>query len=149
MKLEDYIRKYLAEGRMLQVATSADGQPWICTVYYVTDQDNNIYWLSYPERRHSQEIEKNPQVAAAIAIKFEDKPVIGLQVEGKVDTIQDAAIVKSVMDDYVAKYDSGKEFYINFTVGTNKHKLYKLTSELFVLFDEVNFPNNSRQEWRP
>jgi len=134
---------------MMQLATLADGRPWICTVYYVFDQHNNLYWLSYPERRHSQEVEKNPNVAAAIAIKFEDKPVIGLQVEGKAETVQDAAIVKRVMDDYVDKYDSGKDFYDNFITGTNKHKLYKLTPELFVLFDELHFPNEPRQEWLP
>lgn len=33
--------------------------------------------------------------------------------------------------------------------GEDPHKLYQIKPELFVLFDEINFPDNPRQEWRP
>lgn len=149
MQVKDLIKQYLHEGRMMQLATVAGDQPWICTVYYMCDQDLNLYWLSFPERRHSQEVVKHPKVAAAIPIKFDTQPVIGLQLEGSVQLVQDAETVKRVMEGYTAKYNAGKDFYRNFIDGSNKHQLYKLTPQLFVLFDEKHFPQNGRQEWRP
>lgn len=148
MNIKERIRDYLAQGRLMQLATTADGQPWICTVYYIEDDAMNLYWLSLPERRHSQELRQSNKVAVAIAIK-PDQPVIGLQAEGRAKEVRDTVVVRRVMKDYVAKYDAGHDFYDNFMNGTNKHMLYRIVPALFVLFDELNFPANNRQEWRP
>jgi uncharacterized protein YhbP (UPF0306 family) len=80
----------------MQLATTRENQPWICTLYYVCDDDQRIYWLSYPTRRHSQELAENSHAAVAIAIKLE-QPVIGLQIEGKVSVVTDAKVVANVM----------------------------------------------------
>jgi uncharacterized protein YhbP (UPF0306 family) len=148
MDIQKQIQKYMEQGKIMQLATVSHDQPWISTVYYVTDEHMNIYWLSWPERRHSQELTKNPKAAIAIAIKL-DKPVIGIQTEGSVERVQDSDEVRAVMQKYVAKYSSGKDFYDNFVSGKNKHTLYKFVPNTFVLFDEVHFPENGRQEWQP
>lgn len=143
---EAYIDEFLTLGQVMQLATSKENKPWISTVYYVADAERNIYWLSLPERRHSQEIMQNTHVAVAIAIK-QDIPVIGIQAEGSVEIIKDAAIVKSILASYVKKYDgAGKEFHQRFLDGKNKHELYKLTPELLVLFDEVHFKDTPVQK---
>ncbi len=141
----ELIRDYLPQGRMMQVATVAEGQPWICTVYYVEDDELNLYWLSLPTRRHSQEIAQHDRVAIAVPIKF-DKPVVGIQAEGRARAITDKAVIASVMKRYVERYNSGKQFYDNFVAGQNQHVLFKFTPHRFVLFDEVNFPDNGRKE---
>lgn len=123
----------------MQIATVQDGCPWICTVYFVPDESGDLYWLSLPERRHSQEIDEDNHVAVAIAIKH-DQPVVGIQAEGTAFVIDDPAIIKPVLNTYVEKYGSGKEFYDNFIAGKNQHKLYRFTPERSVLFDEVHFP---------
>jgi hypothetical protein len=92
-----------------------------------------------PGRRHSEEVVDNPRVAVAIAIK-QDMPVIGIQAEGLVAIVDDAAIVEKILASYVKKYDgAGKEFHQRFVEGKNKHQLYKLTPSSMVLFDEVHF----------
>jgi uncharacterized protein YhbP (UPF0306 family) len=147
--VEEAIRAYLPEGRLMQLATSRDTKPWISTVYFVHDDDLNLYWLSFPTRRHSQEIADNPSSAAAIAIKH-DQPVIGIQAEGRAETVEDPGRIKRVMETYVAKYGSGEKFYEAFTTGKAQHRLYRLNVETFVLFDEADFPPElGRQEWRP
>jgi ribonuclease HI len=143
---EEYIDEFLALGQVMQMATSKDNTPWISTVYFVADADRNIYWLSIPERRHSQEIIANPQVAIAIAVK-QDIPVIGIQASGTVEIVNDGTVVKEILTAYVKKYDgAGQGFHHRFVAGKNKHQLYKLTPEALVLFDEVHFKENPAQK---
>ena len=142
---EDYIDEFLALGTVMQLATSRDNAPWISTVYFVADDQRNIYWLSLPGRRHSEEVVANPRVAIAIAIK-QDLPVIGIQAEGLVTIVEDASIVEKILASYVKKYDgAGKEFHQRFVEGKNKHQLYKLTPSSMVLFDEVHFKTGPAQ----
>lgn len=139
------LKDYLTSARLVQIATASDGRPWVCTVYFVVDNELNLYWLSYPARRHSQEIEQNSQVAAAVVVKA-DQPVVGVQLEGRVSVVSEGEVVKEVMGHYIRKYDAGKDFYNHFIHGTNKHHLYKCTPNKVYLFDEVNFPEGERSE---
>lgn len=128
--------------KVMQLATVADNKPWICTVYFIASEDG-IYWLSFPSRRHSEEIAKNSNVALAFAIKL-NPPVIGVQIEGTAKVIEDESEVSSVIKKYVSKYDVGHTFLENFQTKTNKHSMYKLTPNNVVLFDELHFPIEGR-----
>jgi ribonuclease HI len=142
---DQYIDEYLTLGSVMQLATSRDNKPWISTVYYVADAERNIYWLSLPERRHSEEITVNPHAAAAITIK-QDLPVIGIQAEGVVELVDDSAQVEKILAVYIKKYDgAGKDFYQRFIDGKNMHQLYKLTPSQLVLFDEAHFKDQPAQ----
>jgi uncharacterized protein YhbP (UPF0306 family) len=149
MEVKDLIKKYLAQSRMMQIATVDGDQPWICTVYYVEDEDLNLYWLSHPTRRHSQEIEKHNKVAVAIPIKFDKNPVTGIQAEGRAEAIKDERIVKKILPAYVEKYGNGKDFVDLFLAGKNQHWLYKFTPVKYKLFDENTFKDNPEKEWKP
>lgn len=141
---ETLIKEHLQNGELMQLATVRDNKPWNCTVYFV-ELDGKIYWLSWPERRHSREIADNPHVAAAIVVKA-DWPVIGVQIEGIADVVDDADEVKRVMDVYTEKYHGfGKDFYELFMAGENKHQMYRLTPEHVTMFDELNFPGHGSQ----
>jgi uncharacterized protein YhbP (UPF0306 family) len=148
MEAERLIKEHLPTGKTMQIATSQDNQPWICTVYYIADELQRLYWLSLPTRKHSKQLAQNDKVAVAIAVKT-DKPVIGIQARGCVEPVTEPGEVKHVMQLYAAKYaGAGKDFYDNFVEGANQHVLYRFTPDTFVLFDEVDFePSESRQEW--
>jgi ribonuclease HI len=142
---EQYADEYLALIPVMQLATARNQQPWIANVYFIADEARNIYWMSVPERRHSKELEDNPLAAVSIAVK-QDLPVIGLQAEGAVEVVNDATVIKPIIDSYMKKYDgAGKDFYDRFMAGTNKHLLYKLTPQKLVLFDEVHFKDSPQQ----
>jgi len=130
----------------MQIATVTGYKPWICTVYYVEDEDQNLYWLSLPDRRHSLEIASHPNIAVAIPIKA-DKPVIGLQAEGSAAIITDHSRIADVMKLYVERYDSGKYFLNNFIAGKNEHVLYQFTPTSISLFDEMTFGDGRRRDW--
>ena len=82
----ELISKYLAEAKTMQLATVRDGRPWICNLHFVADKKGNIYWLSLPTRRHSEDIAGNKNVAISIAIKT-SMPVVGIQAEGTAEVI--------------------------------------------------------------
>lgn len=130
---------------MMQLATTVDGKPWCCTVYYVTDADHNLYWLSLPSRRHSQEIKANPNVAAAIAVKFVNgEKVVGIQIEGTARALDASEADESIIRDYASKFKRDDQWVENYMNGKTNHTLYKLSPGSIVLFDEVNFADNSR-----
>jgi uncharacterized protein YhbP (UPF0306 family) len=106
------------------------------------DDDMNIYWLSWPDRRHSRAIQEQSQVAVAIVIK-NDQPVIGVQLAGIAYEVTDEVTVRKIMKLYVAKYSTGAGFYDAFVAGTNKHHMYKHVPTGLSLFDEVHFPGTS------
>lgn len=145
MTLKEGIQQKLSQSSLLQLATSLEGQPWICTVYFVTDENLNLYWLSWPERRHSQEIAKNNKAAVAVAVK-KDIPVIGIQGEGRAEMVTDEQTVTEVLEKYIKKYGAGKDFIKNYKTGTNHHQLYKFIPTKYVLFDEQNFSGDEAQQ---
>lgn len=137
------VRMYLqGDTQVMQLATVQDGRPWVVTVYFVADDELNVYWLSWPERRHSQDIAANPVLAATVAIKH-DQPVIGVQVAGQAEIVRDSETVHKVAALYVAKYGQGEKFVEHFEAGTNRHQLYRMTPQEIQLFDEVNYPSES------
>lgn len=147
MQDKELIKNYMVQGKVMQIATVSGGQPWVCTVYYVEDDQLNLYWLSFPSRRHSQEIAAHNKIAITVPIKL-DLPVIGIQAEGTAAVVNDRKTVAEVMKRYVERHHEGHRFYDNFVVGKNLHALYKFSPSRFVLFDEVNLLANSPKELR-
>lgn len=148
MDLKKLIKEYLQEAKMMQLATSVDDQPWVCNVWFATDEEMNIYWFSSLTRRHSDEVIKNPKVAAAIVLpQTPEDPPRGLQVEGTAEVLtreEDISKARSVYEERIFPKDTIDKFIAH----TEKpHRFYRITPRKFVLFDVVNFPNNSRQEY--
>ena len=132
--------KCFNQGRVMQVGTSHDGQPRVNSVYYVASSDcRNVYWMSEPRRRHSEDIANETRVAGAIAVKA-DWPVIGLQFTGEASVVDDIEEMTGVIEAYNQKYDYMAEGFVErFNEGKNKHLLYKMTIKTLELFDQENF----------
>lgn len=147
MNLKTLIKQYLQETKLMQLATSLNNQPWICSVWFVADQDMNIYWLSSTTRRHSKEVLKNNKVAGAIALpQTPNDPPRGLQFQGIAKLLTDKKEVDKALALYAGKIFK-KEDVIEFMNNKEKpHRFYQIKPTQFVLFDAVNFPENSRQE---
>lgn len=78
--MRDLIKEYLDSKKDMQLATVANGKPWICTVYFVYDDDFNLYWTSGRSRQHSLEILKDSNAAVTIVRDTERKQA--LQISG-------------------------------------------------------------------
>lgn len=139
MDLRALIQDYLIKTHMLHLATYHDNQPWSATVYFASDIDLNLYWLSSVDSRHSQNISKNSKVSGTIVLPhtYGDK-IRGLQLQGTVRKLEETEAEQGIN---VFK----TKFWVVSQPGQSQ-ACYQLKPNLFVLNDEVNFPGNSRQE---
>jgi uncharacterized protein YhbP (UPF0306 family) len=143
------IQTYLKDVRVMQLATCVNNRPWACNVHFYMDDDLNLYWISTPLRRHSQEIAQNPYVAATIKV-HEDTPtekyIIGITFEGKAEQLSNDEIGE-VGEQYITKLKKDPSLLSDLQSGKNPHKFYKLMPENIVVFDTKNFADAPRQEY--
>ena len=149
--LKEIIKDYLKEAKLMQVATARKNKPWVATVWYVHDEDMNLYFISRRKRRHSLEIKANPNVAGAIVkphYKGSGEKVIGLQFEGlaKEATGEQLETARKL---YMEKYENAENIPIE-KLKDPKFMVtfYVLKPKIIALFDEINFPKDPRQELR-
>jgi uncharacterized protein len=148
-KLKDLIIEYLQQAKLLQVATSKDNQPWACTVYFAHDENLNLYWISTPKRRHSIELRINPKVAGIIVLPhIPGDEVRGLQFQGTAQELRDPDEALTAMQYYKDRYNMPPARVDAIINDTDGHLCYKITPSTIVLFDELNFPDNPRQEYQ-
>ncbi|TSC87849.1 MAG: Uncharacterized protein G01um10147_352 [Microgenomates group bacterium Gr01-1014_7] len=149
MELRNLIEDYLKKAKMLQVATAKENQSWACTVYFAFDEKLNIYWISEPTRRHSEEIRNNDKVAGVIVLPHTpgDK-VRGIQFQGTARELTDRDEAVAGMKYYTERFGMESKRVNTILDGTDGHVCYKITPSLYVLFDEANFPDNPRQEYK-
>lgn len=148
MTVEEVVRQRVKEGLTMQLATCSNNQPWCCTVFYASDENLNIYWVSKPQTRHSLEIGQNSNVAAAIVAKGEvDGAKAGVQVEGSARMLGEQEQIEKAARLFVDKYNSGEKYYEDMVSGRSESKLYVLVPKMFGVFDSENFPGKGRVEW--
>lgn len=145
---KELVAEYLPNIKTMQLGTAKDNQPWVCTVHYFSDEDFNLYWISTAERRHSQELKDNPNVAATIAVHIntDNEPyVIGVTLEGKAELVG-REIDEKIGAGYITKTGRDESVLEAIRTGQNPHQFYKMTPQKIVLFDTKNFEDNPRQE---
>ena len=67
MTKDDIARTILDAGVYVVLATAdADGVPWASPVWFAKENYRELYWVSYPGARHSQNIAVRPQIAMVV-----------------------------------------------------------------------------------
>jgi len=78
------IEAFLQTRNTMTLATCDRNRPWATSVFYCHDADLNLYCISDPKTRHSQDIELNGLVSVTVN---EDVPdwggIQGLQIDGR------------------------------------------------------------------
>ena len=145
MDLRAIIQDFLVKGQMMNLGTSHWTKPWVTPVYYASDMNMNLYWLSRKSRRHSEEIRRNSRVAGSIVIpvKYGDK-VRGLQFEGEAHELskEDAEAGRNI---YKSKYWIVEDRTMTAIEGKDEQACYQLRPTKFLLYDEVCYPDNPAQ----
>jgi uncharacterized protein len=101
------IREFLESQSTLALATvDADGKPQTAPLFYVSDNEFNLYWLSSANSRHSINLTANPQVAATIyPMAWHWTEIRGVQIEGKALSISDETLRHDLVERYQQKFD--------------------------------------------
>lgn len=142
------IELYLQKAVLMQVATVSGSRPWVCSVYFAFDDQLSLYWISSGNRRHSRELRENEHIAGTIVLEHTPgDDVQGLQFEGVAKELTDISEVREGMNCYALRFSMPEDRMNTIIDGKDEHVCYKITPTSFVLFDEVHFPDNARQEY--
>jgi len=145
MDLTSLANAYLKGNKLMQLATIAEGQPWLSNVYFVSD-GWNLYWTSARSRRHSKEIQENPRVAATIVQDAERKQALQITGEAREVPIDDVIHVNKL---YGEKFGDKPSRLEEVLANTPTGRAYwVLEIRTLSLWDEVNFPTDPKQEVR-
>ncbi len=104
-ELREAILAMLAAHNTLTLATSnASGEPWAATVFYASDPELNLYFVSDQRTRHGQDLAAQPRLAAAINPDCGTwNEVRGLQLAGQVEVLGGTARLAGLKH-YLAKF---------------------------------------------
>ena len=137
LELKQDIVDYLSRARMMHLATSNDGKPWVCNVWFANDADLNIYWVSSTKRRHSNAIAENPNVAASMCLPREpsESDLGALQMEGTAVRLSSASEVAKAIKLFAKRgifsVSQIKQFMKDID---HPHRFYKIAPSKIVLF---------------
>ncbi len=89
ISLKNLAKNVLETNQYMTLGTVNDkGEPWVSPVVYAFDSECNLYFMSLPSSKHSQNISRTGQVSLAI---FDSRQMfgegVGLQVFGKASVV--------------------------------------------------------------
>lgn len=98
------VRELLAGHNTVTLATAGEGGAWAATVFYASDDDCNLYFVSDLKTRHGRDMSRESRVVAAINrdVATWDE-VIGLQVEGRAEVLSGIRRATALAS-YLAKF---------------------------------------------
>jgi hypothetical protein len=103
-KLSETVLNYLEKHCTMTVATTQDNIPWAASVFYAND-GFNLYFLSNPKDRHSEDISENPVVAVTVNEDYHDwRKIKGIQIDGKAELLSTEDEIAKANAVYAAKY---------------------------------------------
>jgi uncharacterized protein YhbP (UPF0306 family) len=104
-ELRDDIRQMLEAHGTATLATTGGEGPWAAAVFYASDADLNLYFVSDPGTRHGRDLAAGGVAAAAIHADCGAwAEVRGLQLHGRVEVLEGAARAAPLAL-YLAKFE--------------------------------------------
>ena len=101
---QDAVRRMLEAHHTVTLATTGEDGPWAATVFFASDADLNLYFVSDHRTRHGRHLAASPEAAAAINPDCSAwGEVRGLQLTGRVQVLNGLARVAGLRH-YLAKF---------------------------------------------
>jgi len=149
--LEDLVRNYLHQGQLLHLSTQSNEGLWMCHVWYAIGSDyKELIWTSNYSRRHSKEIRHNTAVAGGVvAIELDGlgQDVRGLSFQGQAEELTGDNVIDAY-DHYAERRPNVRDMFspADIQAGETDNRMYKVDVKRFALWDEVNYPQDPKQE---
>jgi len=97
-------RSLLEANTTLTLATCDEGRPWAATVFFASDRELRLYFVSDHRTRHGRDMAANSRVAGAVNPDCSNwGEVRGVQLEGQVEVV-DGAERLAALKTYLAKF---------------------------------------------
>jgi uncharacterized protein YhbP (UPF0306 family) len=82
------------------------GEPQAAAVFYAADDELNLYFLSSPDSRHSQNLAREPRVAATIQADGQEwREITGLQIQGTAAAVEGANEIDRIARLFTERFD--------------------------------------------
>jgi uncharacterized protein YhbP (UPF0306 family) len=151
-------REIIETSNFLTLATTGGNMPWANAVFYASDKDLNLYFTSYNDSIHVQNILKNPNIAVAIfdsSIKIGSGTAQGVQMLAKCRRLGKDELPEALEIVYSKRFPDPAErasrdlsverFCKNDNVGRVDH-IYKITPEKIYILDKSPGVKDTRLE---
>ena len=102
----DRVRAFLAEHTTMTLATvGPSGEPQAVAVFYAADEQLNLFFLSSPTSRHSQNLLRDARVAATVQADGQAwQQICGLQIEGRIRLVDGSELLHATRT-FAARFD--------------------------------------------
>ena len=105
------IRQMLEAHNTITLATCGDGEPWAASLFFASDTDLNLYFVSDYRTRHARDIGDGADVVATVnADCAEWSGVKGLQIAGFAETV-DGLERMNALRHYLLKFSDVKALF--------------------------------------
>lgn len=110
-ELKAAVRALLTAQSTLTLATSGPDGPWAAAVFFASDDDLNLYFVSDPRTRHGRGLVARGRAAGAVHPDCDDwADIRGLQLEGSV-CVLDGDARDAALRCYLAKFPRIRSLY--------------------------------------
>ena len=105
------IRRMLESHHTITLATCRDGEPWAASLFFASDSDLNLYFVSDYRTRHARDIGDGAEVVATVnADCAEWSGVKGLQIVGYAETVNGIRRMNALRH-YLLKFSDVKALF--------------------------------------
>ena len=138
-ELKKYVLDYLEQNRMMTLATCKDDVPWAASVMFAYDGRLNLYFISKPDTRKTQNLLDNPKVSATInQIQKTPGKVIGVQLEGSAEMLGKTKN-KQELEIFKNRFNWAEKYL-------HDHELFKIAPKKIYYLDDERFGPGGREE---
>jgi nitroimidazol reductase NimA-like FMN-containing flavoprotein (pyridoxamine 5'-phosphate oxidase superfamily) len=149
---DDIARTILDAGIYVVLATAdADGVPWASPVWFATEDYRELYWVSYPGARHSQNIVVRPQIAMVV---FDSTVPSGsgqaVYMTAIAEQLSDPAAIEHGIDVFSRESvrQGDQEWGLDRVTGEARLRLYRANVQAYSILDP-DVPLDVRIDVRP
>lgn len=148
MNLQSEIYAYLQTQKLMALSTVGD-EPWPAIVYYISDEELNLYFISHPDDIHSRNIAENNVVTGTIYDSSQNnaETKIGIQLRGQAEVVNTFDKVKwmvKLWNNIIAK-ENGFRPDPKDLLSAGKSRVYRVTPEKIKFYNEALFPEQKQQ----
>lgn len=151
VQIKGDIYKFIKSNGIMSLATSSRQGPWICTLYYGTDKDMNMYVVTDPNSSHGKVIPKNTKVAFNIFDSRQKitKPKKGVQGRGEIQIVKGVSgITKALYLWHIANPGIEKNISVkDILKKITDTKIYKITPKYLKFFNKVLYSPDEYGIW--
>lgn len=145
-----YLKAFILSQRVMALA-SHNEDVWITNIYYGTDENLNIFFISPLDTKHSQQILQNPQVAFSLYWHAEKSFAIraGVQGIGICNLVEDKTEIALGISLHNKNYPEFAERITEEWINTpeNKSKVWKITPKKIKYWDDELYGEEKAKEF--